>query len=163
MDHVESVENSAGREAVEEFWEKAVESKCEGLMIKVRGTLSLIRSDKKNDLLKRCSFLITQKSVVISIQERTQLHRWRTLVRTPMNSPVQLRHGTKGTLTDHTRRAGRNPYRPLMNQVRSPLHTLPPLSVTYKTGLFREFKHSHRQADLRLAQTQERLRRRSRR
>jgi len=36
MDHVESVENSAGREAVEEFWEKAVESKCEGLMIKVR-------------------------------------------------------------------------------------------------------------------------------
>lgn len=36
MDHVESVENSAGREAVEEFWERAVESKCEGLMIKVR-------------------------------------------------------------------------------------------------------------------------------
>ena len=36
MGHVESVENAAGREAVEEFWEKAVESKCEGLMIKVR-------------------------------------------------------------------------------------------------------------------------------
>jgi ATP-dependent DNA ligase len=36
MDHVESVENSAGRETVEEFWEKAVESKCEGLMIKVK-------------------------------------------------------------------------------------------------------------------------------
>lgn len=49
MDHVESVENSAGREAVEEFWEKAVESKCEGLMIKVRGALSLIRFKKKKE------------------------------------------------------------------------------------------------------------------
>lgn len=35
LDHVESVEADQGREVVEEFWEKAVESKCEGLMIKV--------------------------------------------------------------------------------------------------------------------------------
>jgi hypothetical protein len=48
MDHVESVENSAGREAVEEFWEKAVESKCEGLMIKVRGMLPLHPSFGQN-------------------------------------------------------------------------------------------------------------------
>jgi len=46
MDHVESVENSAGREAVEEFWEKAVESKCEGLMIKVRRPAILSRSKR---------------------------------------------------------------------------------------------------------------------
>lgn len=35
LDHVESVEAHHGREVVEEFWERAVESKCEGLMIKV--------------------------------------------------------------------------------------------------------------------------------
>jgi DNA ligase-1 len=34
LDHVDSVESEEGREAIEEFWEKAVESKCEGLMIK---------------------------------------------------------------------------------------------------------------------------------
>jgi hypothetical protein len=34
LDHVESVEADEGREVVEEFWEKAIESKCEGLMIK---------------------------------------------------------------------------------------------------------------------------------
>lgn len=34
LDHVDSVESEAGREAIEDFWEKAVESKCEGLMIK---------------------------------------------------------------------------------------------------------------------------------
>ncbi|QRV86352.1 ATP-dependent DNA ligase [Ceratobasidium sp. AG-Ba] len=33
--HVESVESESGREAVEEFWERAVESQCEGLMIKL--------------------------------------------------------------------------------------------------------------------------------
>lgn len=31
---MDSVESADGREAIEEFWEKAVESKCEGLMIK---------------------------------------------------------------------------------------------------------------------------------
>ena len=35
LDHVESVEADEGREVVEDFWEKAIESKCEGLMIKV--------------------------------------------------------------------------------------------------------------------------------
>ncbi|KDN34129.1 LOW QUALITY PROTEIN: hypothetical protein RSAG8_12769, partial [Rhizoctonia solani AG-8 WAC10335] len=33
--HAESVESEDGREAVEEFWERAVASQCEGLMIKV--------------------------------------------------------------------------------------------------------------------------------
>lgn len=33
--HVESVESEGGREVVEEFWERAVASQCEGLMIKV--------------------------------------------------------------------------------------------------------------------------------
>jgi hypothetical protein len=33
--HVESCESEAGREAIEIFWEKAVESRAEGLMIKV--------------------------------------------------------------------------------------------------------------------------------
>ncbi|KAG8834684.1 hypothetical protein FRC17_007769 [Serendipita sp. 399] len=35
LEFVESVESDQGREIVEEFWEKAVESKCEGLMIKL--------------------------------------------------------------------------------------------------------------------------------
>ena len=33
--HVESVESESGRDVVEEFWERAIESRCEGLMIKV--------------------------------------------------------------------------------------------------------------------------------
>ncbi|KAF8682816.1 DNA ligase [Rhizoctonia solani] len=33
--HAESVESEDGREAVEEFWERAVASQCEGLMIKL--------------------------------------------------------------------------------------------------------------------------------
>jgi DNA ligase-1 len=49
MAHVESVENSAGREAVEEFWERAVESKCEGLMIKARlPSLQYVKNRKIN-------------------------------------------------------------------------------------------------------------------
>ena len=33
--HVESCESEDGREVVEEFWEKAITSRSEGLMIKV--------------------------------------------------------------------------------------------------------------------------------
>lgn len=33
--HVESCNSEDGREAIEEFWQKAVASRCEGLMIKV--------------------------------------------------------------------------------------------------------------------------------
>ncbi|KAG9220733.1 hypothetical protein CCMSSC00406_0003832 [Pleurotus cornucopiae] len=36
FDHVASCESNSGKENVEEFWEKAIESRCEGLMIKVR-------------------------------------------------------------------------------------------------------------------------------
>ncbi|TFK68666.1 DNA ligase [Pluteus cervinus] len=35
LSHVESCESAAGREAIIEFWEKAVGSSCEGLMIKL--------------------------------------------------------------------------------------------------------------------------------
>ncbi|KAF4598236.1 hypothetical protein EYR38_006632 [Pleurotus pulmonarius] len=35
FDHVASCESNSGKEKVEEFWEKAIESRCEGLMIKV--------------------------------------------------------------------------------------------------------------------------------
>jgi DNA ligase 1 len=35
FDHVESVESEEGRDAVEEFWQRAVEGRVEGLMIKV--------------------------------------------------------------------------------------------------------------------------------
>jgi DNA ligase-1 len=35
FDHVRSVESTDGREAVEEFWQEAVEGRAEGLMIKV--------------------------------------------------------------------------------------------------------------------------------
>jgi DNA ligase-1 len=36
FEHVESCESEEGREAIEEFWLRAVDSRCEGLMIKVR-------------------------------------------------------------------------------------------------------------------------------
>jgi DNA ligase 1 len=43
LDHVESIDAEQGRDAVQEFWERAVESKCEGLMIKVcRSILKLM-------------------------------------------------------------------------------------------------------------------------
>ena len=34
--HVESCESEDGRDVVEEFWQTAVDSRCEGLMIKVQ-------------------------------------------------------------------------------------------------------------------------------
>jgi DNA ligase-1 len=34
FDHVRNVESTEGREAVEAFWQEAVESRCEGLMVK---------------------------------------------------------------------------------------------------------------------------------
>lgn len=34
--HVESCESEDGREAVDEFWQRAVEGRSEGLMIKVK-------------------------------------------------------------------------------------------------------------------------------
>lgn len=40
LTHVESVESESGRDTVEEFWERAIESRCEGLMIKVGEQLS---------------------------------------------------------------------------------------------------------------------------
>lgn len=33
--HVESCESSDGKEAIEEFWQRAIEGRSEGLMIKV--------------------------------------------------------------------------------------------------------------------------------
>ncbi|KAG1734705.1 ATP-dependent DNA ligase [Suillus paluster] len=35
LDHVESCDSEAGRDAIEEFWQKAIESRSEGLMIKI--------------------------------------------------------------------------------------------------------------------------------
>jgi DNA ligase-1 len=35
FDHVESCDSEDGRESIDRFWAKAVESRCEGLMIKV--------------------------------------------------------------------------------------------------------------------------------
>jgi len=40
LDHVESCESEAGKDAIEEFWQKAIESRTEGLMIKVRWCLN---------------------------------------------------------------------------------------------------------------------------
>jgi hypothetical protein len=41
FDHVESCESEEGKEAIEGFWLRAVDSRCEGLMIKVRGYISI--------------------------------------------------------------------------------------------------------------------------
>lgn len=35
LDHVEACESELGRDAIDSFWEKALDSRCEGLMIKV--------------------------------------------------------------------------------------------------------------------------------
>jgi DNA ligase 1 len=40
FDHVESCESEEGRKVIEEFWHRAVDSRCEGLMIKVSGRVS---------------------------------------------------------------------------------------------------------------------------
>lgn len=42
FDHVESCESEEGRNAIEEFWLRAVDSRCEGLMIKVSGYVSML-------------------------------------------------------------------------------------------------------------------------
>ncbi|SRR6266404_458610 len=41
FEHVESCESEEGRNAIEEFWFRAVDSRCEGLMIKVREYVSI--------------------------------------------------------------------------------------------------------------------------
>ena len=48
FDHVESCESEEGRNAVEEFWLRAVDSRCEGLMIKVREYISMPRQIGKS-------------------------------------------------------------------------------------------------------------------
>ncbi|KAG8808636.1 hypothetical protein FRC18_004921, partial [Serendipita sp. 400] len=45
LELVESVESDQGREVVEEFWEKAIESKCEGLMIKLLDEVEVFVAD----------------------------------------------------------------------------------------------------------------------
>lgn len=45
MEHVQSCESSDGREAVESFWQEAVESRCEGLMIKLLDNGEVIECD----------------------------------------------------------------------------------------------------------------------
>ncbi|CAE7072296.1 unnamed protein product [Rhizoctonia solani] len=46
--HAESVESKDGREVVEEFWEKAVASQCEGLMIKLLDSGEVLEADQPN-------------------------------------------------------------------------------------------------------------------
>ncbi|EPQ58741.1 hypothetical protein GLOTRDRAFT_36485 [Gloeophyllum trabeum ATCC 11539] len=50
LDHVKSVDSEAGRDAVEEFWQEAVESRVEGLMVKLldSGQVLTDPSDKKD-------------------------------------------------------------------------------------------------------------------
>ncbi|EED78152.1 predicted protein, partial [Postia placenta Mad-698-R] len=47
FDHVQSCESEDGREAIEEFWQTALNSSCEGLMIKVSARLS----DRQVDMI----------------------------------------------------------------------------------------------------------------
>ncbi|KAF8710656.1 DNA ligase, partial [Rhizoctonia solani] len=46
--HAESVESEDGREAVEEFWERAVASQCEGLMIKLLDSGEVFETTEKD-------------------------------------------------------------------------------------------------------------------
>ncbi|KAG9103095.1 hypothetical protein FRC06_000243 [Ceratobasidium sp. 370] len=45
---VQSVESESGRDVVEEFWEKAVESQCEGLMIKLLDSGEVLEADEES-------------------------------------------------------------------------------------------------------------------
>jgi DNA ligase-1 len=42
LDHVEACESELGRGAIENFWEKALDSRCEGLMVKVSPQFHLV-------------------------------------------------------------------------------------------------------------------------
>ncbi|KAG2150519.1 ATP-dependent DNA ligase [Suillus clintonianus] len=57
FDHVESCESDAGRDAIEEFWQKAIESRSEGLMIKLlsSGTMEEDGTQKGNGKRKQLS------------------------------------------------------------------------------------------------------------
>ncbi|QRW27554.1 ATP-dependent DNA ligase [Rhizoctonia solani] len=51
--HAESVESEDGHEAVEEFWERAVASQCEGLMIKLLDSGEVFETTEKTAVLAR--------------------------------------------------------------------------------------------------------------
>ena len=51
--HVESCESEDGRKAIEEFWQTAVASRCEGLMIKVFLSLPYIPCYEVPELFHR--------------------------------------------------------------------------------------------------------------
>jgi DNA ligase-1 len=54
LDHVESCESEAGKDAIEEFWQKAIESRSEGLMIKVTQCLGSDRLIGITNILPSC-------------------------------------------------------------------------------------------------------------
>jgi DNA ligase-1 len=54
FEHVESCDSEAGRDAIAAFWLKAVESRCEGLMIKVRA-YGMLCASGPTCLLSSCS------------------------------------------------------------------------------------------------------------
>ena len=58
FDHVKSVESEEGREVVEEFWQTAVNSSSEGLMVKVRGKFSSIPALAADGRMSARSFSI---------------------------------------------------------------------------------------------------------
>lgn len=74
LDHVESVEADHGREVVEEFWERAIESKCEGLMIKVLCSKPVPRSHclHLSQLLDTVEVVVDTKAEMISGEESDQ-------------------------------------------------------------------------------------------
>ncbi|KAG0706148.1 ATP-dependent DNA ligase [Suillus ampliporus] len=53
LDHVESCESEAGRDAIEEFWQKAIESRSEGLMIKLLDSGAMQENGTKKENGKR--------------------------------------------------------------------------------------------------------------
>ncbi|KAG1737677.1 ATP-dependent DNA ligase [Suillus lakei] len=50
LDHVESCESEAGRDTIEEFWQKAIESRSEGLMIKLLSNDPMQKDGKRKPL-----------------------------------------------------------------------------------------------------------------
>ncbi|KAG2345582.1 ATP-dependent DNA ligase [Suillus weaverae] len=50
LDHIESCESEAGKDAIEEFWQKAIESRSEGLMIKLLSGGAMQEGGKRKPL-----------------------------------------------------------------------------------------------------------------
>lgn len=106
FDHVRSIESEDGREAVEAFWQEAVESRCEGLMIKVRCLAAgrIPNSHTRETLMRR--------GLVCLVSSSTMARSW-----------ISTRSRTSPRLRANAVARAASLCRQLTSQVRAPLRT----------------------------------------